>query len=88
MTVEPLVPDVAVSAPRAKPDASRFLAALDAAGSVFAAADRSEEAFVEGRGGLQEMIVSRAHADVAISIASAAATRAAQALAQIFNMPI
>lgn len=88
MTVETLVPDVAVPAPRARPDPSGFLAALDAAGAVFAGADRAEEAFVDGRGGLQEMIVSRAHADVAVSIASAAATRAAQALAQIFNMAI
>jgi len=88
VTVEPLVADVPIAASRPARDSSGFLAALDAAGAVFANADRAEAAFVDGRGGLQEMVVARAHADIAIAIATAAASRAAQALGQIFSMQI
>jgi hypothetical protein len=87
MTVEPLLPDAPVAA-KTPAEPSGFLAALDAAGAVFEAADRAESSFVHGVGGLQEMVVSRAHADVALAIATAAASRAAQALAQILGMPI
>lgn len=87
MTVEPLDPDTPLVQPRSA-EPSGFLAALDAAGAIFERADRAEAAFVAQRGGLQEMVVARAHADVALAIATAAASRAAQALAQIFGMQI
>jgi flagellar hook-basal body complex protein FliE len=88
MTIEPLVPDVSPQPASGAPDAGGFLAALDAAGSVFDAADRAEAAFARGTGGLQEMVVARAHADIAVAIATAAASRATQALAQIFSIPV
>jgi flagellar hook-basal body complex protein FliE len=87
MTVMPLEADAPV-VPQAESVPQEFLAALDRAGAVFAKADRAEAAFLQGRGGLQEMVVARAHADVAIAIATAAATRAVQALGQIFSMPV
>lgn len=87
MTVEPLILDAPSVRPRA-PQSGGFLSALDAAAAVFERADRTEAAFVAQRGGLQEMVVARAHADVALAIATAAASRAAQALAQIFGMQI
>lgn len=88
MTVEPLVADAPIGVSHPERDPAGFLAALDAAGTVFASADRAEAAFAHGRGGLQEMVVTRAHADIAIAIATAAASRAAQALGQIFSMQI
>lgn len=88
MTVEPLVPDIAPRLASPPRDAGAFLGALDAAGKVFANAQRAEDAFVAGRGGLQEMAVARAHADVALALATAAASRAAQALAQVLGMPV
>ena len=87
MTVTPIDAD-APAVPQAGSKSDEFLDALDRAGSVFANADRAEAAFVHGRSGLQEMVVARAHADIAIAIATASASRAVQALGQIFSMPI
>lgn len=88
MTVEPLLPDAAPLPRPSAPDGDGFAAALDALGGVFASADRAESAFVAGTGGLQEMVVSRAHADVALAIAVAAAQRASGALSQILGLQI
>jgi hypothetical protein len=88
MTVEPLLPDTATFVAPPKADRDGFLAALDAVSGVFEGADRAEGAFVAGQGGLQEMIVSRAHADVALAIAVAAAQRASGALTQILGLQI
>ena len=93
MIVTPLVPDSAV--PTAPPASSApasagpsFRDTLDAANAVFDRADRAESAFVTGRGGMQEMVVERARADVALSIATTAATRTAQAVSTIMGMQI
>jgi flagellar hook-basal body complex protein FliE len=51
-------------------------------------ADAAERAFAQGRGGLQEMVLERAQADVTLSIASAATARTAQALTTILGMQI
>ena len=40
------------------------------------------------RGGLQEMVLERAQADIALSIASAAASRTAQALTTVLGMQV
>jgi flagellar hook-basal body complex protein FliE len=88
MTVEPLVPDTPVERHATPANGSGFLAALDAVGAIFANADAAESAFVAGRGGLQEMVVARAHADVAVAIAPAASARIAQALGQIFSIQL
>ena len=91
MRVDLLVPDVAV--PRPVPaagggDAGAFGRLLDAAGSVLDGAERAESAFVAHRGGLQEMVVERARADIALQVAATAAQRAAQGLSTLLGMQI
>ena len=90
MRVEPLVPDAV--APRG-PDASRgdgdaFARLLDAAGALFARADDAERAFAAHRGGLQEMVVERARADVALQVAATAAQRTAQGVSTVLGMQL
>ncbi len=55
--------------------------ALERAGSA-------ERSFVAGHGGLQEMVLERAQADIALQIASTAASRATQALSTILGMQV
>jgi hypothetical protein len=87
MRVEPLLPDVAPSPPAAAtPNA--FGALVDAAASVLGAADDAEAAFVAHRGGLQEMVLERARADIALQIAAGAAQRVAQGLQTILGMQL
>jgi flagellar hook-basal body complex protein FliE len=90
MRVDVLIPDVA---PHAAPvaqssDAGAFGALVDAAGAVLARADSAEAAFAAHRGGLQEMVVERARADIALQIAATAAQRTAQALQSVFGMQL
>jgi flagellar hook-basal body complex protein FliE len=77
-------------APVASPDA--FARALsDAAGAATSAlerADTAERAFVAHRGGLSEMVVERAQADVVLSLASAATSRIVQSLSTILGMQV
>ncbi len=72
--------------------AAAFAGAVgDAFGQASAAltrADAAESAFATGRGGMQEMVIERAQADIALSVASAAASRAAQSLTTILGMQI
>lgn len=65
-----------------------LLAAFAGAGSALARADAAEHAFATRHGGLQEMVLERARADVVLSLASAAATRTAQALSTILGMQV
>jgi flagellar hook-basal body complex protein FliE len=90
MTVEPLIPDAppGASMVQSAPDDSIFGQVLDALGSTLQNAQSAEDAFSNGRGSLQEAIYERARADVALSIATASAQRAAQAIGAIFNMQI
>ncbi|MDB5042002.1 MAG: hypothetical protein JWN27_2728 [Candidatus Eremiobacteraeota bacterium] len=90
MRVDLLVPDVAVPrpVPAAGGDAGAFGRLLDAAGSVLDGAERAESAFVAHRGGLQEMVVERARADIALQVAATAAQRAAQGLSTLLGMQI
>jgi flagellar hook-basal body complex protein FliE len=67
---------------------AQLLAALDTASNVLGRADAAERAFAQGRGGLQEMVLERAQADVVLSIAGAAASRTAQALTTILGMQV
>ncbi|HTV75034.1 MAG TPA: flagellar hook-basal body complex protein FliE [Candidatus Acidoferrales bacterium] len=62
--------------------------ALSAADGALQSADSAERAFAAGRGGLQEMMVERAQADVLLSIATSAASRTAQAVSTILGMQI
>ncbi len=91
MRVEPLIPDVAPrnGSPDTTPDASTaFGHMLDDLGSVFEGASRAEDRFAAGAGDLQTAVYERARADVALSVASAAAQRAVQGLQTILNMQV
>lgn len=86
MRVDVLVPDAAPAprgpAPNAAP-AGAFGRLLDAAGAILDGADRAEASFAAHRGGLQEMVVERARADIALQIAVSAAQRTAQSLSTL-----
>ncbi len=91
MRVDVLVPDgpVAPGPPSAaRADGDAFARLVDAAGSILAGADRAEAAFAAHRGGLQEMVVERARADIALQVAATAAQRAAQAVSTLLGMQI
>jgi flagellar hook-basal body complex protein FliE len=94
--VVPDEPDAPLGPPTAAgpaaPSPSGFAEALsraveDAAGKLDAAA-AAERAFAAGRGGLQEMVLARAQADVTLSLAAAAASRTNQALSTILGMQV
>lgn len=88
MRVENLIPDAPQPAQSAPPDPSGFAKLLDDLGSLFGSAERAEDSFAAGTGDLQSAIYERARADVALSVASAAASRTAQALQSILNMQV
>lgn len=91
MRVEPLVPDVAPGAMTAAPlpaGGDAFGKLVDAAGAVLGTADAAERAFIAHRGGLQEMVVERARADIALEIAAGGAQRIAQGLQTLLGMQI
>ncbi|MGH7748410.1 MAG: flagellar hook-basal body complex protein FliE [Candidatus Dormibacteria bacterium] len=62
--------------------------ALDGASGALERADLAERAFIAGHGSLQTMVLERAQADVALSLASAAASRVAQSLGTILGMQV
>ena len=88
MRVEPLVPDVARAAPAPLRQGSPFGDLVDAAGAVLATADDAERAFSAHRGNLQEMVVERARADIALQIVAASAQRVTQGLQTLLGMQI
>ncbi len=92
MRVDVLVPDGPVGPqsfqPPSRAAGDAFARLVDAAGAIFAGADRAEAAFVAHRGGLQEMVVERARADIALQVAATAAQRAAQSISTLLGMQI
>lgn len=90
MNVQPLVPDGADVAPPslAGGGGTAFGRLLDAAGAVLSTADAAEHAFVQQRGGLAEMVVERARADIALQIAAATAQRVTTGLQTLLGMQI
>jgi flagellar hook-basal body complex protein FliE len=88
MRIETLVPDVAPRQTTSAPQDKTFGRILDDLGSVLGKAERSEDAFAAGTGDLQTATYERARADVALSVATAAAQRTAQALQSILNMQV
>ena len=88
MRVELLQPDVSPAAARPSADVSAFTRALDGVGAVLERASAAEDALAAGTGSLQAAVYERARADVALSVATAAAQRSAQALTAILNMQI
>lgn len=88
MRVEALIPDVAPAYAAAANDGGAFGKILDDMGSVLNDAERAEDAFAAGAGDLQTAVYERARADVALSVATAAAQRTAQSLQSILNMQV
>jgi flagellar hook-basal body complex protein FliE len=95
MSVEPLVPNVWIPDPPLPADApvspagdASFGRVLDTLGNVLAGATRAEDQFADGRGTLQAAVYERARADVALSVATATATRIAQAVQSVLNMQV
>jgi flagellar hook-basal body complex protein FliE len=89
MRVETLIPDAA-PLPRNQnpPQSNAFAKILDDLGAVLGEAENAEDAFAKGTGDLQTAVYERARADVALSVATAAAQRTAQALQSILNMQV
>lgn len=99
MRVENLVPD---AAPPRGPSAAMgsafgaggttngnaFGALVDAAGALLDRADAAETQFAAHEGGLQEMVVERARADIALQVAATAAQRTAQSLQTLLGMQL
>jgi hypothetical protein len=89
MTVEPLVPDAPeLGEPPRTLDFAGFVSALDALGAVLGGAQAAEDSFANGSGTLVDAVYERARADVALSVATAAAQRSAQAVTSIVNMQV
>lgn len=88
MRVELLTPDTAAAVHPPMQDAFSFGKALDEAGDLLGRATDAEDAYASGSGTLQQAVYERARADVALSVATAAAQRAAQAVQSILNMQI
>ncbi len=90
MRIDAIVPDTAPGLPPAPTAAagSGFAQLVDSAGVALDRADAAEAAFARGTGGLQEMVVERARADITLSVAAAGAQRAAQALNSLLGMQI
>ncbi len=88
MKVELLVPDTVPQTPSVPVDASGFSHALDVIGQVLGDATQAEDAYANGSGSLQDAVYRRAQADVALSVATAAAQRAAQAVQTLMNLQI
>lgn len=91
MRVELIVPDVAPIAPRAavpQQHSDPFGALVDAAGAMLDRAAAADSRFAAHRGGLQEMVVERARADIALQVAATAAQRTAQSLQTLLGMQV
>jgi hypothetical protein len=90
VNVSALEPDAPLDTPPrvTAPPQHGFGRILDAAGAALDRADRAERAFAEHRGGLAEMIVERASADVMLQLAATAAARATQAVSTLLGMQV
>ena len=88
MTVVPLIPDIAPVQIVRRADGSAFEKVLGELSAVLDRATSSEDRFSQGSGNLQDAIYDRARADVALSVAAAAAQRTVQALQTILTMQV
>jgi flagellar hook-basal body complex protein FliE len=91
MKVELLRPDLPAAPEHLKngADAAKLFAGVaQALGSTLERAEAAENAFAGGAGSLQAAIYERARADVALSVATAAAGRTTQAIQSILNMQV
>ncbi len=88
MRVELLEPDAAVPIEPRATDPGAFAKAVDSIGAELEGATSAEDAYANGTGSLQGAMYARARADVTISVATAAAQRAAQAITSILNIQV
>jgi len=91
MRVELLHPDLPAAPERSRTDgeaAKLFDDVAQALGTTLKRADSAENNFAAGVGSLQAAVYERAQADVALSVATAAAQRATQAIQSILNMQV
>lgn len=91
MKITPLQLDLPVttaSSNTSSQDSAQFGKSLEAVGKTLNEAEAAENAYAAGAGSLQDAVFERAQADVALSVASAAAGRGVQALQSILNMQI
>lgn len=89
MNATPLVPDAPPGQPPVAPlQHHGFGAFVEAAGAAFDRAEHAERAFAQHRGGLVEMIVERASADVMLQLAATAAQRTTQAISTLLGMQV
>ena len=88
MKIDALIPDAAPALVQPNAGEPLFARLVDAAGGQLDRADRAEAALTQGRGGITEMMVERARADIALQIAATAASRGAQALNTVLGMQI
>jgi flagellar hook-basal body complex protein FliE len=88
MKVELLQPDTVPPSSAVAPAEAGFAEALDAIGKVLGDANAAEDAYASGTGNLQNAMYERAQADIALSVATAAAQRAAQAVQTLLNLQI
>lgn len=91
MKVELLLPDLPAAPERSNgtgEGVKLFAGLAQALGATLERAESAENAFAAGSGSLQAAIYERARADVALSVATAAAGRATQAVQSILNMQV
>jgi flagellar hook-basal body complex protein FliE len=88
LPVEPDAPLDALPSGAGEQFAASLGRALDAADGTFERAARAEQAFESGRGGLQELSLERARADITLAVAATTASRAVQALSTILGMQV
>ncbi len=88
MRIELLTPDIAPSAAAPAPQSGDFGRIVDDVGAALDKAQHAEDAFASGSGDLQSAVYERARADVALSVATAASQRTAQALQSTLNMQV
>jgi flagellar hook-basal body complex protein FliE len=88
--VELLLPDLPAAPERSKSPgaAGLFADVVGALSATLERADFAESTFAGGNGSLQAAIYERARADVALSVATAAAQRATQAIQSVLNMQV
>jgi len=64
------------------------LSAMNSGSAALEGAEKAENAFVDGSGGLAEMVFERAKADALVSVAAAATSRVAQSLNTLSQMQL
>ncbi len=96
MRLDAFVPDAAetpvvsplAGAAAAPAQGAAFASLVDSAATALGRADAAEAAFAAHRGGMQEMVVERARADIALQIAAASVQRATQGLQTLLGMQV